>query len=171
MCAHGVPCTRVACACIRQCTHVQCTHTHVGVGVGAHMHRPGGGVQAAHTLSPRAVQASASAGTRSPSCGTRGSRHRRTLVIDMCPLSWAFRPHGNARPSLSVAGTLLFPNAVVGTLWSRQCPASEGENRLAAAESQPSLPGISTWHPPRGVSGTMTDIGIGPLTASLSLCL
>ena len=32
----------------------------------------------------------------------------------------------------------------------RQCPASEGENRLAAAESWPSLPGISTWHPPRG---------------------
>lgn len=93
-CAHGVLCTHVACACMWQCTHAcgVCTYTRVWVWV--HMHRPGGGSWAAqtHTRSPQGVWASASAGTRSPSRGTHGCRRRRTLVIDMCPLSRGFVP-------------------------------------------------------------------------------
>ena len=95
VCAHGVLCTRVACACGSAHMYGTCTNTHVWVWVWVHTCTdPGGGIQAAeaHTLSPRAVWASASAGTQSPSRGTRSCHRRRTSVIDACPLSWGFAP-------------------------------------------------------------------------------
>lgn len=154
VCAHGVLCTRAACVHAAVHTRVQCTHTRGrGCGCGCtHAQARGGGVQAAHTLSPRAVRASASAGTWSPSCGTRGCRHR-TLVIGMCPLSWTLRPHvhGNARPSLSVAGTLLFPNAMVGRPRSRQCPASEVKRTSEGVRW--AFPGHRPLRGPAGLGG------------------
>lgn len=73
--------------------HVGCAPTRV-CGCGCTCTDLGGGSWAAqtHTRSPQGVWASASAGTRSPSRGTHGCRRRRTLVIDMCPLSRGFVP-------------------------------------------------------------------------------
>lgn len=131
-CAHGVLCTHVACACMWQCTHAcgMCTYTRVWVWV--HMHRPGGGSWAAqtHTRSPQGVWASASAGTRSPSRGTHGCRRRRTLVIDMCPLSRGFVPRCSWKcQALSLCGRdFIVPKRHGGQAPVRhggQAPASE----------------------------------------------
>ena len=114
VCAHGVLCTRVACACGSAHMYGTCTNTHVWVWVWVHTCTdPGGGIQAAeaHTLSPRAVWASASAGTQSPSRGTRSCHRRRTSVIDACPLSWGlsstlrdFRASGDQKNTVGGRG-------------------------------------------------------------------
>lgn len=129
---------------VRACgrAHACAVHPHTWAWVWVWVHaccRPGGVRSCAHAL-PSGRPDVCLCRDLSPSCGTRGCRHR-TLVIGMCPLSWTLRPTCSRKcQTLSLCGRdFIVPKA---PWWagpgpdSAQLQKSSGHQRVCGGRFQ-----------------------------------